>query len=373
MGESLSRSKHLMIVISAGAFVLFPALVHAGGTERSWINPLGGSFHTSTNWDPLGVPGPADTAFFDITELYTVTFSLNAISELLNVSEGDVSFDLSSQQYTVNGVVVGDKLLDVGMLTLFNGTLAVEPVDPPLSVRIGKDIGADGGLVVSTNASLVSNDTVLVGDAGAGSLEASGGGSISTAIVNVADDLGSTGSVTVDGAGSTLTCSGLLDIGNLGSGSLDVTNGGSLSTARVRIGDELGSTGTATVDGPTTVWTDSLSIVVGNFASGSLAISNGATVSGVTGTIGDEPGSDGEVTVDGADSTWSSTGEMIVGDFGSGSLTASNGGSVSALDLAVGKSASGALSVLSGGSASFVNLSRIGDLFGSDGTSARAP
>ncbi|MHC4415966.1 MAG: hypothetical protein ACYS0G_11845 [Planctomycetota bacterium] len=146
----------------------------------------------------------------------------------------------------------------------------------------------------------------------------------------IGDDLGSDGTVLVDGADSTWTVDSELFVGNFASGSVTVTNGGAVNTTRVKLGDEPGASGSATVDGPASTWTDTVEIFVGNFGSGSLAVTNGATVSGVRGTIGDDPGSTGTVTVEGIGSTWTSTEQLTVGDLGQGTLTVGNGGTASA-------------------------------------------
>ena len=47
------------------------------------------------------------------------------------MSEGNVTFDLALGSYTLNGAIVGDKLMDVGTLTLLNGTLTIVPLKLP--------------------------------------------------------------------------------------------------------------------------------------------------------------------------------------------------------------------------------------------------
>ncbi len=125
--------------------LLSAAPAPAGGLERTWIDPLGGPFDTAVSWSPVGVPGPLDTATFNLNLTYGISFAQFVANELMNISEGDVTFDLSSMTYTLRGAVVGDNPLDVATLTLVNGTLAVEFLgDPGLQVRIGKDAGAVG-------------------------------------------------------------------------------------------------------------------------------------------------------------------------------------------------------------------------------------
>jgi len=438
MAKSSTRSR-LLIIVSTAALGLAAAPTRAGGILRAWTNTLGGPFDLATNWNPLGAPAALDTALIEAGTLYTITFSQNVASEFMIVDDVDLTFDLFNLvplEYALNGAEIGANVGPVGRLTLLNGTLSVQrvppppppgPVPPPLQVRIGKDIGAVGELIVTTGAVFTSTETVLIGDAGSGTLRVCGG-SVTIAKTNVGDDLGSTGAVTVDGAassltttsgfcignngsgtltisagasvvsqaparigdnegsdgtatldgaGSTWTCSVALTVGNAGAGTLGVTGSGALSTARGKIGNDIGSIGAVTIDGSGSSWTDSVEIVVGNCGTGSLTVANGAMIWGVAGIIGAEPGSDGSATVDGPGSNWTNTTELILGGNtrlpgGAGSLTVSNGGSVSAPDLFVGKAGSGDLSVTGGSCASFgAPLSapaRIGDLPGSDGT-----
>lgn len=95
------------------------------------------------------------------------------------------------------------------------------------------------------------------------------------------------------------------------------------------IGTDLGSTGTATVDGAGSAW-NSGGLVVGSGGTGTLTIQNGGKVSSVFfGDLGLVRGSTGTVTVDGAGSVWTNSGDIHVGQYGTGMLTIANGGTVS--------------------------------------------
>jgi hypothetical protein len=77
---------------AAAAFVasttaLFPSpRAHA----QSWVGPGGGNFSgnflTPSNWNPANVPQPTSTASFSINQSYTVTFSTNAATSALILS-----------------------------------------------------------------------------------------------------------------------------------------------------------------------------------------------------------------------------------------------------------------------------------------------
>ncbi|MEE9129382.1 MAG: hypothetical protein V3T84_05140 [Phycisphaerales bacterium] len=384
----------LLIATSAGAVALSATMSYAGGIERIWIGLDGGSFHDELNWDPIGEPGRQDTAIFEETDAYAVIFSQSVANSLLIVDDGEASFELGFQSYQLNGAVVANHVGGLVRLTLLNGTVSV--VSPGLFVRIGKDPGAVGELIVSTNAAVVSSETVLIGDAGLGTLVVSDGGSVSTAANTfLADDPGSTGTVIVDGPGSTWSNSGNLFVGNFGSGTLSVLDGGAVSCLGVtRIADDPGSTGSITIAGAGSTWSNSGNLFVGNFGSGTLSVLNGGSASYNSVTrIGDELGSDGSVFVSGIGSTLTMAGDLFIANFSSGSVSITNGGSFStarvkvgdetgsigtvtvegpgstwtdSIEIFVGNHGSGSLMITNGGTVSGVN-GTIGDDPGSVG------
>ena len=145
----------------------------------------------------------------------------------------------------------------------------------------------------------------------------------------IADQAGSTGTATVDGAGSRWTNSSDFYVGHFGNGTLTIRNGGAVSNDFGFVGRYSSSTSTATVDGTGSTWTSSSDLNVGASGTGTLTIRNGGAVSNGTGTLGDDPGATGAATVDGAGSTWTNSGKLYVGNSGSGTLTIRNGGAVS--------------------------------------------
>jgi len=90
----------------------------------------------------------------------------------------------------------------------------------------------------------------------------------------VGSSVGASGTVTVNGAGSTWTCNGL-NIGSSGSGVLTITNGGAYTATPIAIsGYWPVATGTVTVDGPSSSWNNSGILYVGYNGNGTLCINN---------------------------------------------------------------------------------------------------
>ena len=97
---------------------------------------------------------------------------------------------------------------------------------------------------------------MFVGYTGNGTLNILNGGSVSNAFGIVAIDAGSTGAVTVNGAGSAWTTAGDLYVGSGGSATLAILNGGGVSVGGDSyLGIASGAIGAATVNGAGSSWT----------------------------------------------------------------------------------------------------------------------
>ncbi|MFG1452865.1 autotransporter domain-containing protein [Xanthobacter sp. V2C-8] len=114
----------------------------------------------------------------------------------------------------------------------------------------------------------------------------SAGGRLSAVTGTLGDLNGASGTMTVTGAGSTWTAvgdgtgySGYMNIGRLGDGSLTVTDGGAVEAYRLYIGNDTGSTGTVTVSGAGSSVTTASNLYIGTGGDGTLTVSNGAQVS----------------------------------------------------------------------------------------------
>jgi T5SS/PEP-CTERM-associated repeat protein len=246
---------------------------------------------------------------------------------------------------------------------------------------IGENSGSTGMVTISGTGSTWTNASFNVGVWGSGTLSIANGAKI-TGGGNI-----ETGLVTVDGAGSAWNVTGSnFFIGNLGSGTLSITNGAHVSGSASGIGGNSGSTGVVTVDGAGSTWTNS-SILVGYGGRGSLSITNRGSVGGSVTYVGFLSNAAGTVTVDGAGSSWTNAAALYVGNSGRGAITIVNGGIASAVgvylgvfgnskgtgtvdgagstlndagDLYVGNSGSGTLSITNGGSVSVAGATYVG-------------
>jgi T5SS/PEP-CTERM-associated repeat protein len=155
-----------------------------------------------------------------------------------------------------------------------------------------------------------------------------------------------TGSVTVEGEGSSLHIAEYLNVGSLGEGTLRVADGGQVSIAENSlIGWGQGSRGSAIVTGAGSVWTTGGYLAVGNSGTATLMIDDGGAVisqgvaeSGSGGSrIARLAGSVGTATVTGVGSLWDTGEQLIVGYAGNGTLVVRDAGTIRArmLDIAL--------------------------------------
>jgi T5SS/PEP-CTERM-associated repeat protein len=220
---------------------------------------------------------------------------------------------------------------------------------------IGNYSNSTGEVTVSGAGSTwnTAND-LSVGDSGHGKLLITNGGAVGSRNGYAGYYANSTGEITVSGAGSTWTNGDGFYIGYHGGGTLSIDHGGSVSNSGYSyIGNYSGSTGTVTVDGAGSTWNNTYDLSVGCNGNGKLSITNGGSVSNSTyGFIGRNSGSTGAVMVDGASSTWTNNSYLYVGNDGSGTLSITNGGKVSVAEatiVALGEDATGLIDFGAGG------------------------
>lgn len=152
-----------------------------------------------------------------------------------------------------------------------------------LSVSVAQAaVTYSGNLNPTTNPSTWTTSTsARVGDSADGNLTIDGGSAVTSSYSYLGYNAGITGTATVTGSGSKWTTTyfnASRYVGYSGIGVLNITNGGYVNNKTAYIGYNTGSTGTVTVDGPGSTWSNS-AINVGQNGTGTLNIFNGSTVS----------------------------------------------------------------------------------------------
>jgi T5SS/PEP-CTERM-associated repeat protein len=166
--------------------------------------------------------------------------------------------DVGSASLTISsGGIVNDAITALGLTSLGSATLTVSGQGSQLNASqlIEFAVGGQGTLTIS-NANDSGN--VTVGDAGMGTLTLQNGAVLSNGSdLIVGKQSGANGSVSIEGAGSAWTQTGVMRIGDAGTGTLKIQNEGALTTGSDGslenlsgvIGVQAGSTGTVTVQG----------------------------------------------------------------------------------------------------------------------------
>jgi T5SS/PEP-CTERM-associated repeat protein len=316
---NIRTTKIRSMVMFGGLAVGLGAAPAAGQISCEWFATGDGvSFEDTLNWLPNQLPGLLDEAKFDNAGSQTVNFATSPTNATASIENDTVLFNLGVQTYTVDALIVGDRLTDVGVLTINGGHL----VTTNTPARIGRNSPASGSLVLTggatmtnqrdlqvgargigyfqldagcTATSLISflgknptatgdvliqgswtiQNSLLIGNDGTGTMTINSGGDVIVGTeTRVGDNDFSSGTLTIDGAGSTLTTTAATTIGNLGTGSLTVSNGGLLTTAQLKIADDAAAS--VLIDGGTIA--DSIGTGVGNRAAGTLTLANGGTV-----------------------------------------------------------------------------------------------
>ncbi|WP_322883832.1 autotransporter domain-containing protein [Microvirga lotononidis] len=194
--------------------------------------------------------------------------------------------------------------------------------------------GANWTLTNGTGWPLIGE--LAIGKGGSGSLTIENGGTVNSGSANLGFQSGASGTATVTGPGSYWD-SGSLNIGRLGgTGTLSIADGGQVISGFSSIGLSAGAFGTVRVSGANSLWHSGMGLYVGEAGTGSLTIENGGRVSSWFVHMGFSAGSSGTVTVSGANSQWISYSDLNVGVNGFGRLTVENGGTVEAAVSSIG-------------------------------------
>jgi T5SS/PEP-CTERM-associated repeat protein len=283
-----------------------------------WTNTSGGNFNTAGNWNSGAgpVPGAADTAQFNIGNIYTVTFNVSLANSVLSVGGSAVSFrpdTVASRTYSVASAQISSGTLFLTAPTIGSNTLNLD-INSSLTVFSGRLLSiAAGNDVACTTLNLATNGagtgTVLVDGAGS-TLAVSGdtftgltGGIANLTLQNNA--VGTFGTMTVansgqTGSGGNVRVQSGADINSLGSLNLGI----GAATGQV-------STFLVTGTGSSVTQTGGASLTVGSgFAGSSATLELAANGTFITGTGATTVAANGMIDINGG--TLDARGNIVV-------------------------------------------------------------
>ncbi len=203
---------------------------------------------------------------------------------------------------------------------------------------VGYNAGASGSATVTgAGSTWINSSSLIIGNSGTGSLNISSGGSVSGATVSLGANASGNGTVTVMDSGSSLSAT-TLNIGAGGNGTLTVSGGADVTSGPTYIAWDKNGSVSVTGAGSTLTSDNIFYVGINATGVGTLSIENGGVVSNDSiGVVGYYAGAKGTVSVTGSGSVWTNNAALTVGRAGTGTLTISNSGSVSATSLIVGE------------------------------------
>ena len=316
MNQNTTITTHTMIGI-LGMAIGLAATPAAGQVTYEWLGLGDGvSFSDTLNWTLIGLPTALDEAKFDTASSWSINFTTNPINATASIENDTIQFNLGAQTYTLAELIVGDRLTDVGTLTLNGGNL----VTTTGLARVGRLSPATGSLIMTGGATMTNQRDLIIGDAGIGFFQLDAGCTVSSLITFIADETTSTGNAIIHG---TWNIQNSALIGNSGIGSLTVEAGGDVTVGlETKVGDDLFSSGSLTIDGAGSTLTSSGATTIGNFGTGSLTVSNGGLLTTTQLKIADD--APATVTIDAAMIV--DTIRTDIGNRAAGSLVLMNGG-----------------------------------------------
>jgi T5SS/PEP-CTERM-associated repeat protein len=391
--------------LAAAAFLVIAAVGRGALALTSSWNTLNGNFNTAGNWTN-GVPGSGDTAVFrrGTAVSYTVTFPgaglrsdpIDFVSDQLHIGSNTVSFvdgtdfnhvvvpstytlDNTTTSESGRGIIIGETGSDTAaVLTTRLATLS------SIAATIGDAADSNGTLNVSAGTFNISGSSsdheLIIGNGGTAALNIQNGADVNVSGTSgdsvIGSAVGSHGTATVTGSGSTWSAGNSLSVGANGAGTLNVNSSGMVSTSHALT---IGSIGTVNLSGGTLQAESIANSGAFNFNSGTLKITgtsgltigagggfvnglalgaastlsvtnqltiNGATnvsaggqIRSATGDIGKNSGANATLLIDGSNSKWTIGGKLSVGSSGgAGTLHLTNGAQLTTGDVSLGTS-----------------------------------
>lgn len=230
------------------------------------------------------------------------------------------------------------------------------------ALLVGRAQDASGSVLVSgAGSQLVVGSLAIGGDlfglpstTARGEVTVVAGASVFASALSIGEAARATGTLRVDGAGSTLVTPGTTYVGNYGTGTAIISNAGRVESGGIKVGEQTGSSGMMVLTDAGTSWISSGPIEVGTLGTGNVSVSAGATLRGTSGWVGVQAGGDNVASITGPGSSWDNSGIFVVGDRtgARGAVVLLGGGRLTSMDGTLGRMAGsyGTMTIMSSGS-----------------------
>jgi T5SS/PEP-CTERM-associated repeat protein len=285
-----------------------------------WTGAQDTNFATAANWDDVTDsvnPAPAPPGLLTTAEFLAtggIVTGTGTVAVLQFGSGGLWTLGSGAALTSDTGITVGS-----GMLTVDGGASIAS--EGSVDVISGTGARAAAVTVSGTDTTWNSAGSLVVGDAGVGGLAIQGDGTVVSNAGTIADQSGASGSsVNVTGAGSDWRVGGTLLVGDAGDGSLSINAGGTVSGTSLDSAEQSTGNADISVNGTASALTLTGQLTVGDASSADLSIFSGATVTAQNGDIGLNAGGAGVVDIEGTGSRLDILNNLNVGDAGTGVL-----------------------------------------------------
>ncbi|GAA5077235.1 autotransporter outer membrane beta-barrel domain-containing protein [Lysobacter panacisoli] len=246
----------------------------------STVNNLSGDAGSQVvGFDSLNLVNDRDTTFAG-----SVTSGGVTVGTVQKLGSGTLTLTSNSPQLWRAANVLGGTLevADGGQLKTGAGGVNIKNATGDATMRV-----RDGGSLSTTGVYV-----------DRGQLQVLQGGATTATALRVGSAMGDSGSITVADGGRLSMTSPLFDgrIGVSGTGTLDVQRGGVVETiGSVNVGLNAGSSGTATIDGAGSTWTSAGQTTIGNSGTGFVTVDHDATMQASRVVLGNNAGSVGSL------------------------------------------------------------------------------
>ena len=320
--------------------------------QRVWNAPGGGALGEPTNWLAGVVPGLGDEGLFSLGATYNASLAAALTTDRFSVGSDDFTINLGTNTLDLQrsvgltdpSLAVGLQSGETGAITFINGDVT------SVYTSLGFASGSIGSATVSGATSWTNSQTMVVGDAGVGSLSVMNGAVLTNGPSRIGLASTGDGAVLVSGSNATWTNGFSMRVGLDGVGQVTVNAGGFAEASAVELGYNSAGDGDAIVDGVDSVLRAAGVMTVGRSGAGTLLVSGAGEARSGSASVGLNGGSVGGATVRNTNSKWTITNALNVGQNGGGLLTIEQNGLVTASSANVsGAAGSGTVSITSGG------------------------
>jgi T5SS/PEP-CTERM-associated repeat protein len=310
----------------------------ATGTQFSGITVnqnAAGAIGSTTITNTGTVTGTGNSSAINVNENATGTVTFNNSGTI-----GPAVINSSTNGFTVNGgsqiTINNTGHINGHIVTGTNGVIAA-------NTTINNQAGAvwqtsfvtDEGTIVATGSTISvfsqPGNGMVVGNTGNAHLTLQAGAVMTANFLNVAQQVGSSGTVLVTGAGTAVNTTGQFPnivVGQDGTASLTIADQAVVNTTNMSVGvdHQNGVTDTLIVDHATLNSTNGISI--GEVGTANATVENGGAVHVGFISLGDQATGVASLTIDGAGSVVTTNGLNLGVSGGSATLTVSHGGAV---------------------------------------------